>query len=119
MAHPWRVTFRRGGRVERLPAETLEQALALLEARVRAAAAGPGRAPVDLRVRRYEPGQPVTARAELRGPEGRRAGIDVRGDGTAAAWTGRIRRAELAAEPGEDAYAALRRVLSPSTSVDP
>ena len=113
----FRVTFRRGPRVERLPAESLEQALALLEARCRAAAAGPGRKAVDLRVRRFEPIQQVAARAELRGGHVR-AGVDVRGDGSAEAWTGRLRRTPVAREPGEDAYAALRRVLQ-STSVDP
>ena len=117
MSEPFRITFRRGPRVERLPAGTLEEALALLEARCRAAAAGPGRATVDLHVRRFEPVQQVAARAELRGARVR-AGIDVRGDGSAEAWTGRVRRTPVAQEAGEDAYAALRRVLQ-STSVEP
>jgi hypothetical protein len=117
---PYRVTVRRGPRVERLRADSLEQALDVLEARARAAAAGPGRRPVDLRVRRFEPVQQVAARAELRGPRrSLRAGIDVRGDGSAEAWTGRLRREVVAARAGEDAYAALRRVLSSSTSVEP
>jgi hypothetical protein len=115
---PFRVIVRRGPRVDRLPAATLEQALALLEAHGRAAAAGPGRNAVDLRVRRFEPVQQVAARLELRGPGRGGGGVDVRGDGSAEAWTGRLRRRVLEAQEGEDAYATLRRVLQ-STSVEP
>lgn len=56
----------------------------------------------------------MAARAELRGPGRLRAGIDVRGDGAAEAWTGRWRRRLVAQQPGEDAYAALRRVSCPA-----
>jgi hypothetical protein len=112
----WRVTIRSGGRVERLKAASLEEALSLLERRARTA---PGREAVDLRVRRFEPVQQVAVRAELIGPDRLRAGIDVRGDGSAEAWTGRIRRRLIAQRDGEDAYAALRRVVSSSTRVDP
>ena len=71
-----------------------------------------------MRVRRYEPGDLVAARAELRGP-GVRAGFDVRGDGTAEAWTGRLGRRVVAQEGGETPYAALRRALSGSRSPGP
>lgn len=107
----FRVTFRQGSKVERLAAETLEDALDLLEERGRAAARGTGRRTVDLRVRRFEPVQQVAARGELRGVRRLRAGVDVRGDGSAEAWTGRLTRAVVEQRTGEDAYAALRRVL--------
>jgi hypothetical protein len=108
----YRVVVRNGPKVEKLDADTLDAALELLERRARAVAAGPGRRTVDLRVRRFEPVQQVAARAELRGA-GVRAGVDVRGDGSAEAWTGRIRRRLIEPRDGEDAYAALRRVLRP------
>ena len=48
-------------------------------------------------------------RAELRGPRGLRAGVDLRGDGSAQAWTGRFSKQLVAVEPGEDVHGALRR----------
>ena len=113
----FRVVVRHGPKVDKLDADTLEAALELLERRARAAAAGPGRRTVDLHVRRFEPVQQVAARAELRGA-GVRAGVDVRGDGSAEAWTGRLRRKLVEPRDGEDAYAALRRAVQ-STSVAP
>ena len=112
---PWKVTIRIGPQVRRSAHDTLDAALDAVRAQ---AAAAPRRDAVELRVRKFEPLQQVAARADLRGPGGRRGGIDVRGDGSAEAYTGRLRRRLVEAEPGEDAYAALRRALS-SVSVDP
>jgi hypothetical protein len=114
----WRVTVRTGPRVERLRAPTLEAALDALETEARAAATTTRRGTIDTRVHRYEPGDQVATRAELAGPGRVRAGLDVRGDGSVQAWTGRVRRTLVEARDGESAYDALRRALQ-STSVEP
>jgi hypothetical protein len=63
-------------------------------------------------IRRLEPVQIVEARLELSGPRGLRAGVDVRGDGSSEAFTGRLRRRVVEQRDGESAYDALRRALS-------
>jgi hypothetical protein len=114
----WRVTVRDGPRVEKLRAGTLEEALDLVERESRVLAAGPGRRAVELRMRTFAPQQQVAGRVELRGPRVA-AGVDVRGDGAAEAWTGRLRRHVVEQEQRETPYEALRRVLAQSVSVDP
>src|SRR5829696_978715 len=107
----WRIVVREGSRVRKHRAGDLAEALDLLEREGRALAAGPGRATVTMRNREFTPQQQVAGRVELSGP-GVRAGIDVRGDGEAEAWTGRVRRRVVAQEPRESPYAALRRALA-------
>ncbi len=114
----WRITVRNGPKVEKLKAEGLEEALDLLEREARVLSAGPGRRTVSLRMREFPPQQQVAGRVELAGP-GVRAGVDVRGDGAAEAWTGRLRRRVVEQEGRESPYDALRRVLAQSVSVDP
>ena len=57
----------------------------------------------------------MAGRLEVSGPQRRlasfHAGIDVRGDGSAAGYLGRVRRRPLDQAPDEDATAALRRAL--------
>jgi len=113
----YKLTVRTGPKIERIKAETLDEALDQLEMHARAASNTERLPAVDVRVRRYEPGDQVAVRAELRGP-GVAGGVDVLGDGAVTAWTGRIRRRALDPEDGQSPYEALRAALQ-STSVDP
>jgi hypothetical protein len=107
----YRVVVRSGPRVARLEAGSLDAALELIEARARELARGPGRESVELRYKTFEPVQQVAHRIELSGPRRVHAGVDVRGDGSIEAWTGRLRRRVVEQDKGESPYDALRRTL--------
>lgn len=108
---PYRLTVRAGSRVERERYSQLSQALDALERRGRDLERGADAAPVGGTIlRRIDPVQRVVARLELRGG-GVRAGLDVRGDGSTEAFTGRLRRSLVEQRSGETAYDALRRTL--------
>jgi hypothetical protein len=62
-------------------------------------------------MRRLEPVQQVLARLELSGSGRLRAGVDVRGDGSSEAFTGRLRRRLIEQRDRETAYDALRRTV--------
>lgn len=111
------IKIRSGPSTERRHAETLEDAIGLAEQAARALTAGPRREPVDLRYRSFSPADQVAHRIELTGP-GVRAGVDVRGDNTAQAFVGRLRRRLVEPRTGETVYDALTRTLS-SESVEP
>jgi len=95
--------------------ETLEQALEALERRADEIARTTSPAPVDARFKRFDPIQQVAARIELSGPERLLpsvwAGVDVRGDGSTEAYTGRIRRQVVEQRSNETPYSALARAL--------
>lgn len=101
-----------GGRVRHERFADLDAALVALE---RSGHALQGKADAQAvggsLMRRFEPQDQVTARLELRGP-GLRAGVDVRGDGKAVPFTGRLRRRLVERADGESAYDALRRTIA-------
>jgi hypothetical protein len=104
------VVVRRRGKTEKRRHASLEAALDALERRLRELA-GEQRPQVERAFRReIEPVRQVAVRGEMRGPRGLRAGVDVRGDGSAEAFTGRVVRRVIDPLDGEDAYSALRRV---------
>jgi len=109
---PHTVTVRVRGKVTRERYDSLDDALdeirMEMNERARSAHAEPEGGGI---MRRIEPVQQVVARIELAGPRRLRAGVDVRGDGSSEAWTGRVRRRLIEQADGEDAVDALRRTL--------
>jgi hypothetical protein len=112
LAH-YTVTVRAGAKVQKDHCATLDDALAAIEREGRELeGSADGRAEGGTLIRRLEPVEIVVARLELSGPGHLRAGVDVRGDGSSEAFTGRLRRRVVEQRDGESAYAALRRVLA-------
>jgi hypothetical protein len=112
-ADRYTLTVRADSRARKERFDELSTALATLEARGRELQAAAHEQPVGgTLIRRLEPVQIVVARLELSGPGQLRAGVDVRGDGSSEAFTGRLRRRVLEQRPGEDPYEALRRAVS-------
>jgi hypothetical protein len=109
---PYTLTIRQGPKVTRERYAELEEAVGAIEQRGRELERTADARPVGgSLIRRIEPVQQVVARLELSGPGRLRAGVDVRGDGSSEAFTGRVRRRLVEQRKGEDAYGALRRAL--------
>ena len=112
MAGSYRLIVRARSRVERHRFGDLDTALAELESRGRELERN-----ADLQeeggklMRRFEPVQQVFGRLELRG-RGLSGGVDVRGDGSSEAFTGRMKRTLVVQRRGESPYDALRRALA-------
>ena len=109
----YRITVRSGAKVSRERTSDLAAALAELESRGRELERDASARPVGgTLLRRFEPVQQVVGRIELAGPRRLRAGVDVRGDGSSEAFTGRLRRTLVRQLEGESPYDALRRELA-------
>jgi hypothetical protein len=106
------LTVRRRGATDRSRFATLDDALVALEVRLDDLVAPERRGAERGLTREYAPVQQVAVRGEIAGPGGQRGGVDVRGDGSAEAYTGRLRRRLVERLAGETAYDALRRALS-------
>jgi hypothetical protein len=106
----YKLTVRRRGATDRERYASLPEALAALEARLDDLGPRERRGTERALARELEPVQQVAVRGEIAGP-GVRGGVDIRGDGSLEAYTGRWRRTLIAREPGETAYDALRRAL--------
>ncbi|MGD0386838.1 MAG: hypothetical protein ABSB73_11985 [Solirubrobacteraceae bacterium] len=116
-AEPWTLTIRAGSQVEHEQLQTLPDAIAALARRLDELASEQTAAEeVRFLSRRIEPVRQVAARLEIAGPGGRgrtvRGGVDLRGDGSAEAYTGRVRRALVERRADESAPEALARALS-------
>ena len=109
----YRITVRSGAKVHSERAGDLGGALHAVERHGRDLEAGASaRAVGGALIRKFEPVQQVVGRIELSGPRRLRAGVDVRGDGSAEAFTGRLRRKLVVQRAGESPYDALGRELS-------
>jgi hypothetical protein len=109
----YRLTVRRRGRTERRRYASLAEALGALESRLDDLGPRERRGTERALARELEPVQQVAVRGEIAG-RGVRGGVDVRGDGSLEAYTGRWRRTLVDPEPGETAFDALRRALDES-----
>jgi hypothetical protein len=108
----YKLTVRSGPKVTRERFGTLGTALDAMEREGRELERGADAHAVGgALMRRLEPVQQVVGRLELSGPGRLRAGVDVRGDGSSEAFTGRLRRRLLEQGRRESAYDALRRAL--------
>jgi hypothetical protein len=107
------LTIRRKGKVEKQRFGDLGAALTALADRLDAAERRETRQVLS---REYAPVEQVALRGEIAGPRGLRGGVDVRGDGSAEAYTGRWRKRLVPARSGESAYEALARAMSAADS---
>jgi hypothetical protein len=106
----YKLTVRRRGATTRERFASLPEALAALEARLAELAPEERRGRERALSRKLAPVEQVALRGEVAGPSVR-GGVDMRGDGSAEAFTGRWRRVLVAREAGETACDALRRTL--------
>jgi len=106
----YKLTVRSRGNATHERFASLPEALAALEARLDELTPDERRGRERALGREIAPVEQVALRGEVAGP-GARGGVDVRGDGSAEAFTGRWRRVLVERQAGETAYDALRRVL--------
>ena len=106
------ITVRSKAKVRKERHQGLGAALDAVERIGRELSNGAGASPAGgTLIRRIEPVKQVVGRIEVSGPGRLRAGVDVRGDGSSEAFTGRLRRTLVEQHRSESPYDALRREL--------
>jgi hypothetical protein len=114
VAEHWKLTLRRGPKVAVERFASRDAALDALAAALHTTRVDP-LAPARVFRRELSPEDQVALRAEVAGPQRVwprvHAGVDVRGDGSFAAFTGRVNRVLVEREDGETAVQAVRRAL--------
>ena len=88
----WSLTVRAGPKVKRSQHESLAAAADALAAALATLEPDSERDEINFFARRIEPAEQVVARLELSGPRGQHGGVDLRGDGSEEAFSGRWRR---------------------------
>jgi hypothetical protein len=111
----WLLTVRDGPRVGHRRFESLAETIDAMERELDELIPTAKRRAVQLPGRRFDAARQVAVRAEVAGPGGwgnrPRGGVDMRGDGSVEAYTGRLRRRLVELRAGESAYEGLRRTL--------
>ena|ERR1700704_2620475 len=112
----WTLTVRDGPRVGHRRFETPGEAIDAMERELDELAPTARRRAIQVPGKRFEATRQVAVRAEIAGPggwlSGPRGGVDMRGDGSTEAYTGRLRRKLVELQAGETPYDGLRRALA-------
>ena len=110
------VRVRDGSKTSRAQYALLEDALAVCEGEAtRMAQAAPNR-PIETGMRKFDPVDLVVGRVELSSGGwfsryARSAGLDIRGDGSIEAYSGRVSRSVVVFRVGETTFDGLRRAM--------
>jgi hypothetical protein len=113
----WKLTVRDGPRVRHRRFQTLGEALKNMERELEELAPTARRRAINLPGKRFDAARQVAVRAEVAGPGGwlsggARGGVDMRGDGSMEAYTGRLWRKLVELHSGETPYEGLGRALA-------
>jgi hypothetical protein len=111
----WTLTVRDGPRVGHKRFESLPETVDAMERELDELIPTAKRRAVQVPGKRFDAARQVAVRAEVAGPGGwlgaARGGVDMRGDGSIEAYTGRLRRRLVELQAGETPYDGLRRAL--------
>jgi hypothetical protein len=112
----WTLTVRDGPHVAHKRFQTLAEAVDAMERELDELAPATKRRAIKVPGKSFDATRQVAVRAEIAGPGGwmaggARGGVDMRGDGSTEAYTGRLRRKLVELQPGETPYDGLRRAL--------